>query len=100
MEPQEKIYCYDNRPEKETKKRNCFCVTTIILLTAFAVVIGLIIGLGYGIMEVWDLVKDFVVNGWTWDIIRENFRGISLAAIELAVIGQSYIIAKQAKIDK
>ena len=63
-------------------------------------VIGLIIGLGYGIMEVWDLVKDFVVNGWNWDIIRENFRGISLAAIELAVIGQSYIIAKQAKIDK
>ena len=44
MEPQEKIYCYDNRPEKETKKRNCFGITTIILLTAFAVVIGLIIG--------------------------------------------------------
>ena len=43
MEPQEKIYCYDNRSEKETKKRNCFDITTIILLTAFAVVIGLII---------------------------------------------------------
>lgn len=63
-------------------------------------VIGLIIGLGYGIMEVWDLVKDFIINGWNWDIIRENFRGISLASIELAVIGQSYIIAKQANIDK
>lgn len=69
-------------------------------LFMWILVIGLIIGLGYGIMEVWDLVKDFVVNGWNWDIIRENFRGISLAAIELAVIGQSYIIAKQAKIDK
>ena len=44
MEPQEKIYCYDNRSEKETKKRNCFDITTIILLTAFAFVIGLIIG--------------------------------------------------------
>ena len=44
MEPQEKIYCYDNRPEKATKKKSCFGITTIILLTSFAVVIGLIIG--------------------------------------------------------
>ena len=44
MEPQEKIYCYENRPEKNNKKRNCFGITTIIILTAFAFVIGLIIG--------------------------------------------------------
>lgn len=44
MEPQEKIYCYDNREEKDAKKRNCFGITTIIILTAFAFVIGLIIG--------------------------------------------------------
>lgn len=40
MEPQEKIYCYDNR----SKKRNCFSITTSVLLVAFAFVIGLIIG--------------------------------------------------------
>lgn len=67
-------------------------------LFMWILVIGLIIGLGYGVLEVWDLIKDFVVHGWNWDIIRENFRGISLASIELAVIGQSYIIAKQAKV--
>ena len=44
MEPQETIYCYDNKEEKCTKKRNCFGIVAIILLTAFAVVIGLIIG--------------------------------------------------------
>ncbi len=42
MEPQEQIYCCDNR--KCNKKRNCFGIVTIILLASFAVVIGLIIG--------------------------------------------------------
>ena len=42
MEPQEQVYCYDNR--KCSKKKNCLCIVTIILLAAFAVVIGLIIG--------------------------------------------------------
>lgn len=69
-------------------------------LFMWILVIGLIIGLGYGILEVWDLVKDFIMHGWNWDIIKDNFRGISLASIELAVIGQSYIIAKQSGIDK
>ena len=44
MDPQETICCYDNRPEKCTKKRNCLCIVAIILLTAFALVLGLIIG--------------------------------------------------------
>ena len=46
MEPQEKIYCYDNheKEEKCTKKRNCLGIVAIILLTAFIFVIGLIIG--------------------------------------------------------
>lgn len=44
MEPQETICCYDNRPEKCTKKRNCLGIVAIILLTAFALVLGLIIG--------------------------------------------------------
>ena len=44
MEPQETIYCYDNKEQKCTKKRNCFGIVAIILLTAFAVVIGLLIG--------------------------------------------------------
>ncbi|MCI8470189.1 MAG: hypothetical protein HFJ35_01620 [Clostridia bacterium] len=44
MEPQETIYCYDNREEKCAKKRNCLGIVAIILLTAFVFVIGLIIG--------------------------------------------------------
>lgn len=68
-------------------------------LFMWILILGLIIGLGYGIFEVYDLIKDLLVNKWNWELLRENFRGISLAAIELAVIGQSYIIAKQAKID-
>ena len=44
MEPQETIYCYDNKEEKCTKRKNCFGIVAIILLTAFAVVIGLLIG--------------------------------------------------------
>lgn len=44
MEPQETIYCYDNREEKCTKRKNCLGIIAIILLTAFVFVIGLIIG--------------------------------------------------------
>ena len=44
MEPQETIYCYDNRGEKCEKRKNCLGIVAIILLTAFALVIGLIIG--------------------------------------------------------
>ena len=44
MEPQETIYCYDNRQEKCAKKRNCLGIIAIILLTAFVFVIGLLIG--------------------------------------------------------
>ena len=42
MEPQETIYCYDNRKEKCNK--HCLGIIAIILLASFAVVIGLIIG--------------------------------------------------------
>ncbi len=46
MEPQETIYCYDNREQRCccNKKVGCLNIATIILLTAFALVIGLIIG--------------------------------------------------------
>lgn len=44
MEPQEKIYCYDNREEKCNKKRNCLYIIATILLAAFTLVIGIIIG--------------------------------------------------------
>lgn len=64
-------------------------------LFMWILVIGLIIGLGYGIFEMYDLIRDVVTQGWNWDVIRDGFRGISLASIELAVIGQSYIVAKQ-----
>ncbi len=46
MEPQETIYCYDNRDKKyrEPRKKNCLSIVATILLVSFAVVIGLIIG--------------------------------------------------------
>lgn len=44
MEPQETIYCYDNREEKCSKRKNCLGIVTIILLAAFTLVIGLLIG--------------------------------------------------------
>ena len=44
MEPQETIYCYDNREEKCAKKKNCLGIVAIILLTALAFVLGLLIG--------------------------------------------------------
>ena len=44
MEPQETIYCYDNKGDKNKNKKNCFSIITIILLAAFTLVIGIIIG--------------------------------------------------------
>lgn len=44
MEPQETIYCYDNREERCAKRKNCLGIVAIILLTAFVFVIGLLIG--------------------------------------------------------
>ena len=44
MEPQETIYCYNNKEEKCTKRKNCIGIVATILLAAFATVIGLIIG--------------------------------------------------------
>ena len=44
MEPQETIYCYDNREEKCCKRKNCLGIVAIILLAAFTLVIGLLIG--------------------------------------------------------
>ena len=60
----------------------------------FILYLGLIIGLVYGGFEMYDLVKDVLMNGWNWDLIREGFRGISLAALELAVLGQSYVVVR------
>lgn len=66
-------------------------------LFIFILVLGLIIGLGYGIFEMYDLIRDIITQGWNWDVLRDGFKGISLASLELAVIGQSYIIAKQTR---
>ena len=44
MEPQETIYCYDNRENKCEKRKNCLGIVVIILLAAFTLVLGLIIG--------------------------------------------------------
>lgn len=44
MEPQETIYCYDNKPEKCPRKRNCLGIIAVILLAAFTLVIGILIG--------------------------------------------------------
>ena len=50
MEPQEQLCCYDNtiyeckQACKCNKKKNCLWLVAVILLVAFATVIGLIIG--------------------------------------------------------
>ena len=44
MEPQETIYCYENKKDREPKKRNCLGIIALILLAAFTLVIGLLIG--------------------------------------------------------
>lgn len=44
MEPQETIYCFDNKEKKCNNKKNCLGIVAVILLSLFALVIGLIIG--------------------------------------------------------
>lgn len=44
MEPQEKVYYYDNKEDKCKKDKKCLGIVAIILLAAFTLVIGLIIG--------------------------------------------------------
>ena len=44
MEPQETIYCYDNREKKCDKRKNCLGIVAIILLASFTFVICLLIG--------------------------------------------------------
>lgn len=56
--------------------------------------IGLIVGLVYGAFEMYDLVRDWIANGWNWEALRNNFREISYAALDLAVLGQSYVVVR------
>lgn len=44
MEPQDTIYCYDNKETKCKNKKNCLGTVAAILLAAFTTVIGIIIG--------------------------------------------------------
>lgn len=44
MEPQETIYCYENKKDREPRKRNCLGIIAVVLLVAFTFVIGLLIG--------------------------------------------------------
>lgn len=44
MEPQETVYCYDNREDRCNRRRNCLGIVAIILLALFTFVLGLIIG--------------------------------------------------------
>ena len=44
MEPQDTIYCYDNKETKCKNKKNCLEIVAAILLAAFTTVIGIIIG--------------------------------------------------------
>lgn len=59
------------------------------------IIIGIFIGLGYGIVEIIDLVRSIGENGLKIEVLREPLRGISLAALELAVLGEGYIASKQ-----
>lgn len=44
MEKEETIYCYNNKEDKCIRKRNCLGIISVILLTLFSFVIGLLIG--------------------------------------------------------
>ena len=44
MEPQGNNYCYENKEVKGTNKKNCFSMIANIILTAFALVLGIIVG--------------------------------------------------------
>lgn len=44
MEPQEVIYCYDNKENKCARRNICLWIIAAILLVSFGVVIGVIIG--------------------------------------------------------
>lgn len=44
MEPQETIYCFENKERKCNEKKNCLGIVAVILLTAFTFTIGLLIG--------------------------------------------------------
>ena len=45
MEPETKIYCYDNKKSTKKCKRNaCSLIITVILLTIFALSLGILIG--------------------------------------------------------
>ena len=44
MEPQDTIYCFDNKDKKCDNKKNCLGIVGVILLSLFTLVIGLIIG--------------------------------------------------------
>ena len=44
MEPQETIYCFNNKETKCHEKRNCLGIVGVILLALFTLVIGLLIG--------------------------------------------------------
>lgn len=59
------------------------------------IIIGIFIGLGYGIVEIIDLVRSIGENGLKIEALREPLRGISLAVLELAVLGEGYIASKQ-----
>ena len=50
MEPQEPIYCYDNRDDKCKNKKNCLGIVAIILALAFTFVIGLLVGAALAIV--------------------------------------------------
>lgn len=63
-------------------------------LFMFILYVGLIVGLVYGAFETYDLIKDLMVNKWNWELLRDNFREISYAALDLAVLGQSYVVVR------
>lgn len=56
--------------------------------------IGLIVGLIYGTNEMWNLIKDLGTQGWDWELIKDRFQGITFAALDLAVLGQSYVVVR------
>lgn len=61
MEPQENYICYENKKQEKCPKVKCLGIVTVILLTVFAVAIGLIIGASLAGVFLWNMAAMIVL---------------------------------------
>ena len=72
MEPQETIYCFNNKETKCHEKKNCLGIVGVILLALFTLVIGLLIGAALSTVILAALPAIIVFSNYTWFTIVIN----------------------------